>query len=129
MEALSDPDAALLSLSGSDISIGLVFSSYVFASFLTSLGRSGKIRASDVKTEIKKQLHQSLVENDYKKLEKDAVVYEQIPQIYVQNLQLCLCMKKNKVRNGTDPWPTPWCLDIFPTPQGRPGTWFFSSVQ
>ena len=24
---------------------------------------------------------------------------------------------KNKGRQGTDPWPTPQCLDIFPTPQ------------
>ena len=23
----------------------------------------------------------------------------------------------NKGRHGTDPWPTPYCLDIFPTPQ------------
>ena len=25
--------------------------------------------------------------------------------------------KGNKGRHGTDPWPTPWWLDIFPTPQ------------
>ena len=24
---------------------------------------------------------------------------------------------ENKGRHGTDPWPTPLCLDIFPTPQ------------
>ena len=31
---------------------------------------------------------------------------------------LCLFMdNKNKGRHGTDPWPTPYCLEIFPTPQ------------